>query len=172
MKTTIGLLMMVVGLAIGVIGIVYAVSADYHYSKDIFSNWELSVKASTISQKSEYVDKFVDSLKDSGLQGSSAALFFKTPDNSFDENFKALVSLQDRLHSIQNMDENSFAYQTAIQQITAQEQDEAGDMLSVIKSCWYRAHYYLLWNVFGLLMVLLPVALIGVGFVVFTSRDY
>ncbi len=167
-----GITMIIVGLVIGVIGIVYAVSAHYRYSRDIFSNWELSVKASTISQKSEYMDKFVDSLKNSGLQGSSAALFFKTPDQSFDENFKALVSLQSRLHNIQNMDENSFAYQTAIQQITAQEQDEAGTILSVIKSSWYRVHYYLLWNVFGFLMMLLPMALVISGSLVLQKPDH
>ena len=163
MKAT-GLIMILVGLALGVGFIVTVIFADYHYSRDVYSNWELSIKASTIAQKSEYVDKFVDSLKDSGLQGSSAALFLKTPDNSCDENFKALVILQDRLHNVQNLDQNSFAYQTAIQQITAQEQDEADEMLLVIRKCWFRTHYYPLWNpILLMLWLLLTPVMIAFG---------
>lgn len=44
------------------------------------------------------------------------------------------------------MDANSFQYNTAIQQITQQEQGEAIDMLSVFQGCWYKENYILLWG--------------------------
>lgn len=125
------------------------IKSNYEYTKDYYSNWTLADKASTISQKAEYINKFVESLNNSGLQGSYNALIFTTPDNSFDQNFKALKSLQSRLESIKTMDENSFQYQSAIQQITAQEQGQAEDMLSVFSGCWYKVHYPILWGVFG-----------------------
>ena len=150
MKTT-GVILIIVG--IGLLGglIVDSVYANYQYKNQFTSFWELSDKSSTITQKSEYLDKFVSALKDSGLQGSNDSLFFPTPTRSFDQNFIALKSLQSRMHSIIGMDENSFQYQTAMEQITAQEQGQAGDMLDVFGGCWFKVHHYFLWNVFVIL---------------------
>ena len=149
------------------------IQANYEYSKDYYSNWTLADKASTISQKAEYINKFVESLKNSGLQGSYNALIFTTPDNSFDQNFKALQSLQSRLESIKTMDENSFQYQSAIQQITAQEQGQAEDMLSVFSGCWYKVHYPILWGVFSGIFILFTIFcwILGIifGFVILSE---
>lgn len=120
--------------------------ANYHYNQSIDSYWELSAKASTLQQKSVYLDKFVEALKDAKLDGTSNALVLKTPSNSFDQNMVALESLQGRMHQIQGMDEQSFAYQTAIQQITAQEQGEASHLTEVFRGCWYLNNHVLLWG--------------------------
>lgn len=146
MKKLIGLVLTLGALTFGVLMIIMAFRASYQYEQDYSSYWSLADKASTISQKSEYIDKFVVALENSGLQGTNDALIWKTNNNAFDTNFQALKSLQSRLHEIKGMDESSFAYQTAIQQITAQEQGEASDMLNVFSGCWYKVHYYWLWN--------------------------
>lgn len=122
------------------------VSASYQYENSIGSYWELSDKASTLAQKSAYLDQYVDALEKSGLAGTSDAVFLKTPNNNFDQNMIALKSLQGRMHQIQNMDEQQFAYQTAIQQITAQEQGEASHLTSTFEGCWYLQHKPLLWG--------------------------
>lgn len=150
------------------------VHANYEYETQYANNWTLADRASTISQKSEYIDKFVDSLEKSGLQGQHDALMYFTPQNSFDENFKALKSLQSRLHEIKDLDQNSFAYQTAIQQITAQEQGEATDMLSVLRGSWYKVHHYWLWNgwlgfLYGVIVFILGA--IGIGMVASDSNS-
>ena len=44
------------------------------------------------------------------------------------------------------MNVQSFAYQTAIQQITQQEQGEAQYMLKVFQGSWMLIHYWYLWN--------------------------
>ena len=126
--------------------------AEYQYSNKIQSYWELADKASTIDQKSEYLSKFIVAIEDEGLGGHNA-IVFKTPDNSYDENIKALKSLQSRLDDIKDMDVTSFEYNTAIQQITAQEQGEASQMITVIKQIWYKNHYFLLWDWVGGLLV-------------------
>jgi hypothetical protein len=120
--------------------------ASYHYENTIGSYWALSDKASTLVQKSTYLDQYVEALERSSLAGTSNAIFLKTPNNSFDQNMVALKSLQGRMHQIQNMDEQSFAYQTAIQQITAQEQGEAYQLTSTFEGCWYLANHPFLWQ--------------------------
>jgi hypothetical protein len=131
------------------------ISYHYEYSKEISSNWDLADKSSTIAEKSRYIDKFVMALEQSGLKGKYNAIIFPTPNNSFDANLKALKSLQSRLQEIQTMDVTSFQYQTAIQQITAQEQGEAQDMLSVFSGIWLKEKNILLWDwIMGLVVTL------------------
>jgi hypothetical protein len=120
--------------------------ADYQYELGYYSYWSLADKASTLEQKTEYIDQFETALENSGLQGTHDALFLDTPDNGFDNNLAALKSLQRRLHETAKMDVNSFAYQQAISQITSQEQGEAKEMLAVFNGCWYKVHHYYLWN--------------------------
>lgn len=135
-----------VGAFIGLI--ITTVQANYNWDSQYGSQWSLGVKASTIAQKSDYIDKFVAALDSSGLSGTQNTLFWPTPDNNFDENMKALKSLQKRLHDIQGMNENDFAYQSAIQQITAQEQDDNTKVLDELEGAWWKVHYPFLWNPF------------------------
>jgi hypothetical protein len=122
-----------------------AVFADYNYSNSIGSYWELGVKASTLEKKADYLDKFVGALEKGDLADSSA-LWLKTPDNSTEQNFVALRSLQRRMHEIQAMDVKSFEYQQAMAQITGQEQDEAKNMLGVFREAWFMSHHFFLWD--------------------------
>lgn len=128
------------------------ISANYEYKQNISAEWNLADKSSTISAKREHLDKFVDHLAKANLQGSYNAVVFKTPDNSFDANFEALKSLQSRLHEIEGMNVKSFEYQTAIQQITSQEQGDAQAMLDVFEGCWYLRHHPLLWDWIGVVV--------------------
>jgi hypothetical protein len=131
---------------LAVIWIVYEVRANYDYDNTIGSYWSLGIKASTLQQKSTYLDQYVAALEAQHLEGMNDAVFLKTPDNSFDQNMVALKSLQGRMHQIQGMDEQSFAYQTAMQQITAQEQGQAEHLTSNFSGCWYLRNNSLLWG--------------------------
>jgi len=124
--------------------IIGGVKRDYEYNNNIYSNWTLADKSSTLSEKSKYIQSFIDKLKDS-RHSDYNAIWLKTPDNSFEKNMQALQSLSDRLKKIQTIDENSFAYQTAIQQITAQEQGEASKMLNELSGCYFLGNEYYLW---------------------------
>lgn len=121
------------------------VSANYEYSNTIGSYWELSDKSSTLIQKSTYLDKYVTSLETAKLAVNNA-IIFPTPNNNVEQNMIALKSLQGRMHQIHNMDEQSFAYQTAIQQITAQEQGEGHKLIDTFKGAWFLANYPSLWG--------------------------
>lgn len=145
-KTTIGLFLTVTGLIVFTTGALYSLSVENEYESKIGSNWDLSIKASTIEQKSEYMDAFVLSLEQAELSGLNDALLYPTPDTDFDENLKAVKSLQSRLKEISVMNPNSFEYQTAMQQITEQEQEGGGGMVSVLQGCWTKKHYYIIWN--------------------------
>lgn len=171
MKKEIGIFLILAVFIFSVIMIIIAVKSNYEYNKDYYSYWSLADKSSTISQKSEYINQFVIALDNSNLHQCNDALIFKTNDNSFYYNFKALKSLQVRLQNISNMDENSFAYQTAIQQITAQEQGQAGEMLSIFSGCWYLVHYPLLWNYVGIIIWLLLLSLFILGGYLIVSDD-
>ena len=137
--TTVFVLILTYDISIGIVG-------HYQYEKQFGAYWSLSEKASTIPQKSEYLDRYINALEQSGMAGKYNAIWLITPDNSFDYNMLALKSLQLRLHDIKNMDVSSFQYQTAIQQITAQEQGEAMHMNEVFAGIWWMDNHFLLWD--------------------------
>lgn len=163
---TLGIILLGISLIILGIDISISIIGKYQYEKKYGSYWELSVKASSIEKKIEGVDKFVIALEHSNLQGKYDAIFMETPDNSFDENFAALKSLQIRLHEISKMDVKSFEYQTALQQITGQEQNEAGEMLRVFSSIWWKENHFLTWNWIAGVQVILFLIIGFIGFVI------
>ena len=59
----------------------------------------------------------------------------------------------------------SFEYQTAIQQITAQEQGEAQAMLEVFSGIWWKNNYIFLWEWVAVLEVVFCIFLIALGLV-------
>lgn len=139
------------GLALVLFAIGWSVKAEimaeYQYDREIGSYWELSVKASSLETKAMYLNEFVAALEYSGIQEVGYnALYLKTPDNSVANNLLTLHSLQNRMNEIKGMDVQSFAYQQAIQQITAQEQGEATHMLAELQGAWYLKNHFYLWN--------------------------
>ena len=132
--------------------IIFGMRASYQYENTIAYEWKLADKSSTITAKQEHLDKFIANLKNQHLEGTHNSWIFPTPDNSFDANFAALETLQTRLHEISGMDVKSFEYQTAIQQITAQEQGEARPMLETFEGCWFITNHFLLWDWVGALI--------------------
>lgn len=153
------------------IDIYMGVRANYHYEKQYDSYWSLAEKASTIQKKIEGIDMFVAALENSNFKGKYNAISLTTPDNSFDYNYEALKSLQKRLHDISGMDETSFSYQTAIQQITQQEQGEASRMLSVFQGIYYKENYLLLWNWVAWVQIAGTVILLVIGIIVWISKS-
>lgn len=143
---TIGILLFTAGILFASVRIALNYSAQKELQTKVGSYWNLADRASTIAQKSEYIDKMVDALNNQHLDGSNAGLFYQNETTSYDANMRALKSLQQRLKEISTMSPSSFEYQTAMQQITEQEQGGAEEMLSVIKSCWYKKYHYTYWN--------------------------
>lgn len=133
------------------------IRSGYQFESQIGSNWKLAIKASTIQQKSEYVDKFVLAVEESNAAKGNDAIFLKTPDNDLSNNVRAVKSLQSRLQEIKTMDVSSFQYQQAIAQITAQEQGEATRLIGTIESGWYLQSGY--WYVWGWIEVVLWISL-------------
>lgn len=66
----------------------------------------------------------------------------------------------------------SFEYQTAMQQITGQEQGEANEMLSVFKGVWYKENFILLWNWIGITQLILCGFGVGVGCSIFIGKYF
>lgn len=148
--------LLLIGLAILGRQIVADIGANYRYERKYTQLWELSDKSSTIPAKQQYITQFVTALKTGRTNGEFAdnnALFLKTPNNEFDSNLKALETLAGRLNEIQGMDPSSFQYNTAIQQITAQEQGEAHQLLSVFQGCWRLNNCFTLWQWVGGIVV-------------------
>lgn len=164
MTKSIGIILLVGGIVFAISRGIFHVYVHYQYVNEIGSNWDLSDRASTITQKSEYLNKFVTALEKYKLDGLHNALFYPNDENDFTQNMKALKSLQKRLQDISMMDENSFAYQTAMQQITAQEQGEADEMLDNLRGCWVKQNYYTSWNFLIITgFLILQILMIGIG---------
>ncbi len=125
------------------------ISGNYRFEKTYLSEWELADKSSTIQAKREHIGLFLAALKDgrdSGQFASHNAIWMKTDNNGFSKNLAALESLSGRLDEIQAMDPKSFEYNTAIQQITAQEQGEAHRMIGVFDGCFKLSQYPMAWD--------------------------
>lgn len=163
-KNILGVAILVAVSLISIALIVTAVRAGYQYDREIGSYWTLADKSSTIEAKSRLIDQFVLALEKQNLQGVHDALIFPNLDNSFDANFEALKTLQQRLREIQTMNPASFEYQTAIQQITAQEQGEAQQMLDVFWGSWKMKYHFLVWDYIGGVWMFVLFGLVVLGF--------
>jgi len=131
----------IVGFSVVVTGVAtYSkVMAEYTFTNQYSNYWNLADKSSTLKAKKDYIDKYVQALETGYKEKRFAnhdAVWLKTPDNEFASNLAALKTLADRLGEIQNMDPSSFQYNTAIEQITKQEQGEARAMSEVLYGCY------------------------------------
>jgi len=152
-----------------------AVLIDYQYETKYGYMWELADKSSTIPAKAKYISDFVAVLeKNSDEFEENDAIWLKTPNNSFKNNLDALKTLNQRLFEISTMNVKDFSYQVAIQQITAQEQGEAKNLISVITGCYslHNAPFVCGW-IGGLWIALFIILMVvgGIGFLVALS-DY
>lgn len=147
--TKAGIMITSISVVVLLLDIIFGVMGTYQYKKKFGSYWSLAEKSSTIEKKAYNMDKFVNALDKCGYDGQYNAIFTPSPDNSFDENFAALKTLQFRLHEIDSMDVTSFEYQTAIQQITEQEQGEGQAMINELEGIWWKNNNILLWNWIG-----------------------
>jgi len=163
---TLGIFLTIIGILFIGLTISTGILGHYHFEKDFLSYWDLADKSSTIVKKSEYLDKFVEALEKGRFEGKYNALLLTTPDNSFDQNFEALKSLQQRLHEIKGMNVSSFEYQTAMQQITGQEQGEAFLMIKVFRGIWWKENHLLLWNWICGVQVIVSCIILIVGLVI------
>lgn len=170
MKTFFGFALIIAGV-LGLIGfVVLDVRAGYQWESEIYSNWQLSDKSSTLEAKADYIGQFIVALK-SGNMGDHDALIYKTANNSCENNLKAVETLKGRLDEIKGMDTTSFQYQQAIQQITEQEQGEAHNLIGTLNGCWMKANHYFLWNPFFISIFILGFILIlpGIGIIILSS---
>jgi hypothetical protein len=130
-----------------ILNIICGVMATYAFENQYKSYWELSDRSSTLQAKEQYISQFVEAIQSNRDKFADYnAIFLKTPQNSLDKNLQAVITLRDRLKDIEQMNETSFEYQTAIQQITAQEQGEAQNMLGDIQGCYFLESYPLIWG--------------------------
>lgn len=160
---TLGSFLIFIAVVFAVIWIWQGVFANYQWENSVLSNWSLSDKSSTLEAKSLYMDKFVQALQSAHLADNDA-LLYKTADNNCQNNIDAVSTLRDRLNQIKGMDETSFQYQQAIQQITSQEQGEADTMISTLNGCWMKTNYYLLWNPWVVLLgIFFILGFLGIG---------
>ena len=165
---TIGYLLLVAGVIMLTLQIRSSILSRYTYEKQFSNLWELADKSSTIPAKQQYITQFLNTLKAGETNGVFAdydATWLKTPNNSFAANIKAIQTLSDRLTQIQDMDPASFQYNTAIQQITAQEQGEAHRMLSVFEGCYRRECYPIVWGWIGIVFTMIAVVTVIAGIV-------
>ena len=169
MKT--GVVLGSVALVWTIINVSVAIGTNYKYEKSYYSYWSIAEKVSSIPEKSKYIDKFVEALSNGNFEGKFNALILQTPDNSFDYNYEALLSLQKRLNEIKTMDVTTFQYQTAIQQITAQEQGEATKELDVFSGIYWKDNALMLWGWIAYINWTLLSILIIVLFIVWITSN-
>lgn len=141
-----GIMMVLTALFFVVVQVIKEVQVGYRFERDYYSQWELSDRASTIKAKREKLTIFLDSLSKSKEFADHNAVWLKTDANSFENNLAALRTLVVRLEEIQNMPTDSFQYNTAIQQITAQEQGEAKAMMAVFSGCYALENFPTTWS--------------------------
>lgn len=131
--------------------------ALYAWDKNYAHAWTLADNSSTIPAKSAHLTRFSELLEAGYAKGEFArhnAIFLGTPSNGFEENLAALKTLSARLDDIKSMDPESFQYNTAMQQITAQEQGEAGNMIGALQGCYLLARHPLAWDWISITLII------------------
>jgi hypothetical protein len=171
MKTT-GILLIIASVVASVWMVVDVVRDNYVYNNTIGSYWNLSVEASSLDQKSAYFDQFISAVQAANLSGNEA-LFFPTPDNSYQGTMTSLLSLQTRMHAFVGQDPTSMAYQQAISQITAQEEDDNSSTVGIIEDLWFKQYHYFFWNpIYNIFEFLLPILGVALGiFLIAEAND-
>lgn len=129
-----------------VLYIIFGISSMNKYDTDFGANWQLSKSAATIEQKSIYIDKFVQDIEKGGFEGKFDAIFNPNDNNSYEQNLIVLKTLQQRLHELKILPMTSFDYNTALQQLTVQQDRISNNMIYTFSGIWYKEHHFLLWN--------------------------
>jgi maltodextrin utilization protein YvdJ len=138
------------------------------YTQSYEKHWQLADKSSTLDVKKAKIGQFVASIEENrGDFADHSAVFFKNDGNSLTANLEALKTLLERLTQIEGMDPKSFEYNTAIQQITQQEQGEAHAMLRVIEWCWGLENHFFFYSALNIVvmigLVLVFIVTIGIA---------
>jgi hypothetical protein len=165
-----GITLLIVAVILMFIHIILGVNSNYQYTSKIGSYWSLADRSSTLAAKSEYIGKFIDAIMAANHSRNNSVLM-PTMENSFDYNLIAIKTLESRLMKIQTMDENSFAYQTAMQQITGQEMGEAENMLNIFRGCWFLSNFPLCWGWYVWLFAIVYIILWVVGAVLWYQSN-
>lgn len=170
MLKKIGVVLLLIAISIWISQISSCVKSNYLFEKKYSYAWNLSDKSSTIEAKAAYINEFVGSLVSNKEYFSDYnAIWLKTPNNNFEYNLKAITTLKNRLMEIKEMDITSFQYNTAIQQITAQEQGEAYKLISIIQGCYDLKNYWYVWDWFGLIIIIFSFVLFFAGSVLINA---
>lgn len=167
------LILMIVAAGLIVTHTWVSIIGNYNYENEIFQAWQLADKSSTLAAKSTYINEYVAKLKaedNAGKFSSHNAVWLKTPNNSFASNMQALESLALRLNETKGMDPGSFQYNTAIQQITQQEQGEAWAINNTFQKCYNLENYPIIWGWIGCAFMFTGVGLLSSGIVLAIKR--
>lgn len=97
------------------------IANNNQWKNDIYSNWELSDRASTLDKKYDYLIKFKESLVANGLDSGYAGYVIKNPSNDLSLAMESLDSLITRVEEAKSLSATSLEYQQAIKQITTDE---------------------------------------------------
>jgi hypothetical protein len=124
----------IVGLLIG-IGI-WCYLPGYNYRQQVSGYLMLADDASTAKLKLEYIEQYKDAVH-KHVYGKNARYIWKTPQTNINYQKNVLDSLVDRVKQTSLLDEKSFEYQTAMNQITGQEFEGA---MSSTNSLFYDAY--------------------------------
>lgn len=166
--------MIIVGFALAAFQIASKVVSNYQLEKNYFQLWELADKSSTITAKRQYISQFVTALEYGYSKREFSdynAKWLQTPNNGFKENLDAIKSLAFRLDEIQGMKPTSFEYNTAIHQITGQEQGEAQKLLRVISGCYTLQNYPIVWGWIGIIFLFVELILIFTGGAILLNNE-
>lgn len=136
-----------IGIIMIVLGVVFSAYRFYNrkivlkteYDNKIGYEWYMFDESSTIKEKSLHLDKYIHRLENEKM-ASNSAYFQARNSTSFKYNIQILKTLGNRLNEIQNMDPNSFEYQTAISQITEQESTISSP--DVMYDLWLKQNHY------------------------------
>ena len=152
--------------------VIKSIQADFYFERDYGSQWQLADRASTIKAKRDKLTEFVWRLRHSDEFSDHNAVFLDTDANSFDRNVEVLDTLVKRLDEIQTMPVDSFQYNTAIQQITAQEQGEAHAMMNVFDGCYRLHNYPLAWSWILAWSIVVALVMLTIGVLVILTDMY
>jgi len=130
---------------------------SYGYDVKMGQYIRLADDASTAEAKLGYLQKYQEAVEQNIVR-NQARFIFQKERLTRDRQLSILSTLKVRLQDAANMNQSSFEYQTAMNQITGQEFNHAlGELSRIISDCWLRQSAL---AVFGLWFAWIPLAVV------------
>ncbi len=130
----------IISILLFLTGIIFSFYSVYQLDCDINGHWKRSVTSANAELMNEHFGKVIQGFEDKGFTTGHTVWFFKNPGTDLESIYKQLLDFRSRIQVISEMDDSSFEYQKALEEVT-----ESMERQQLSYSLWWCRYYGHLW---------------------------